>query len=421
MRKIAPALPRALCALALIALAACAPPRAAPPAQAGAGETRASVETDRRSAFQKTLDRHGVALTLPETGKAILVNVPAFQLIAFEDAAPVIRSRVIVGSTRNPTPLMDTYASAVRFRPSWRPTPDMVRSGEYPDRRWPPGPRNPLGLAAIRLEPGLLVYLHDTNRRSLFGEEMRALSHGCIRVERWDEVIAWLLEIDLDEVRRHAGGRRTFDMPTPPVPVLIRYYTAFPADDGTLERFDDIYGLEPGPVAALDAAAAEACGPAGPANLAPPPVRSMARPQADPGASGLPARRAVVGDGELHAGKQRVEIGPRRRSVRDGDDMRPSVRADREEAGLGEAAVGFGLGQRVGDIEAEPAHLRLGHRVGDRKGPAEFGDIRLGLFGGVARGGDDVEARLLPCRFHRLELVEILLAERAVPAAIDDE
>ncbi|MFW5681216.1 MAG: L,D-transpeptidase family protein, partial [Pseudomonadota bacterium] len=181
----------------------------------------------------------------PTAGKAIVVNVPAFELIAFEDGEPVLRSRVIVGAPWHPTPLLRTTTSTVRFRPTWRPTPSMVASGEYEDRVWPPGERNPLGLAAIRFADGGLVYLHDTNRRSLFEREQRALSHGCIRVQRWDELIAWLLDWNLADVHRLAQGRATVDVPTPPVPVIIGSYTTFPDDDGRPERFPDIYDRSP--------------------------------------------------------------------------------------------------------------------------------------------------------------------------------
>ena len=119
----------------------------------------------------------------------------------------------------------------------------MIASGEYRDRVWPPGPSNPLGLAAIRLQEGLLVYLHDTNHRELFERDYRALSHGCIRVEHWDELIAWLLDLDLDTVHRFANGRGTFDLPTPPVPVILGYFTVFPDDAGSPVRFEDVYRL----------------------------------------------------------------------------------------------------------------------------------------------------------------------------------
>ena len=61
-------------------------------------------------------------------------------IVAIENGAPALRTRIIVGTPWNPTPLVDTYTTAVRFRPSWRPTPEMVASGEYEDRVWPPGP-----------------------------------------------------------------------------------------------------------------------------------------------------------------------------------------------------------------------------------------------------------------------------------------
>ena len=196
------------------------------------------------SRFQQWLDAYGVRFAVPQSGKAILVNIPAFELIAFDDGVPALRSRAIVGTPWTQTPIIDTYVSAVRFRPTWRPTPDMVASGEYADGIRPAGPNNPLGLAAVRLEPGLLVYLHDTNRRALFAQADRALSHGCIRVQRWDELIAWLLDSDLATIHAWAQGRRTFDMPTPPVPVYLGYYTAFPDNTGALQQFVDIYGRE---------------------------------------------------------------------------------------------------------------------------------------------------------------------------------
>lgn len=236
---------RLLAVLALLVAASCAVEHA----QSVTDHAAAVPEEKPVSLFQRWLDRYGVPLEVPQGGKSIVVNVPAYQLVAFENGEPVLRSRIIVGTPRNPTPIIDTYVTSVRFRPSWRPTPEMVASGEYADRRWPPGRNNPLGLAAIRLEPGLLVYLHDTSRRGLFDRDTRALSHGCIRVQRWDELIAWLLDMDVQTVRRWANGRRTFDEPALPVPVLIRYLTSFPDDQGELEHFEDIYRRGASPLA----------------------------------------------------------------------------------------------------------------------------------------------------------------------------
>ena len=181
---------------------------------------------------------------IPAEGKAIFVNIPSYELIAFEDGQEVLRSRVIVGSPKHPTPEMSTKTSVVRFRPTWTPTSEMVREeGVSPETR-PPGKNNPLGLLAIRFEAGNLIYLHDTNNRKLFGRDKRALSHGCVRVERWDEVAAFVLGIPVEEVRRHAEGKRTFDTETEGVPVVIRYKTKFPDQAGVVRDYADIYGKE---------------------------------------------------------------------------------------------------------------------------------------------------------------------------------
>lgn len=195
------------------------------------------------NSFQALLDRAGVDYQVPNTGKAILVNIPSFELIAFHDARPVLRSRIIVGAPWHRTPRLQTFVSTVRFRPTWRPTPSMIARGEYADRIRPPGENNPLGLAAVRLAPGLLVYLHDTNRRELFTEENRALSHGCVRVEHWDALVAFVLEIDIARVHELAHGGRTFDAPAPPIPVTLGYFTNFPDANGQIIRHPDIYGL----------------------------------------------------------------------------------------------------------------------------------------------------------------------------------
>lgn len=194
-----------------------------------------------QSAFQSLLDRAGIPLTVPPEGRFILVNVPGFEVIAFRDGEPVLRSRAIVGTPWSRTPLRDTHVSAVRFRPTWRPTPSMVARGEYRDRVWPAGPDNPLGLAAVRLEPGMLVYLHGTNHPELFERTERALSHGCVRVERWDDLVAFVLDLDLAAVHAYAYGTRTFDMPADPIPVTLGYFLVFPDETGALVEHPDIY------------------------------------------------------------------------------------------------------------------------------------------------------------------------------------
>lgn len=180
----------------------------------------------------------------PPQGKAILVNIPSAEVIAFEDGVEVMRSRAVVGDRRTQTPVEDTAASVVRFRPSWRPTPSMIATGRYEDGVRPPGPENPLGLAAIRLDPGNMIYLHGTNQPHHFERDQRALSNGCVRVERLTELTAWLLDAAPDQVVAWKQGRRTFDVEAAGVPIHFRYYTRFPDAEGRMRDWPDVYRRE---------------------------------------------------------------------------------------------------------------------------------------------------------------------------------
>ena len=242
-RFLHPAWLRLVVGLALAAaLGACAA-APTPPAAAAPAAHIAAIPSPPSPPAPMFLD--GPYARVPVQGKAILVNIPSYEVIAFEDGREVLRSRVIVGSPGNQTPQLVAETSVVRFRPTWTPTPSMVaEEGLSPDTR-PPGKSNPLGLMAIRLDPGLLIYLHGTNSPKLFGREARALSHGCIRVEKVDEVAAFVLGTTVDEVGGHATGRRTFDMETAGIPVLIRYHTRFPDEAGVMREYADVYGRAP--------------------------------------------------------------------------------------------------------------------------------------------------------------------------------
>lgn len=234
---------------AVLFVAACAPPRAtAPKASAPTlSETQlraASIQPPRTSKFQESLDQHGVPLRVHQWGKSILVNIPSYELIALEDGEEKFRMRVIVGARGDDrqTPVIDTFTSVARFRPTWTPTPTMIKTGAYTPGTRPAGKGNPLGYVALRFDDGQLVYLHDTNKPRLFKRDRRALSWGCVRVEGIERLLAWALDMDEGEVLALMHGRGTVDVQTTGLPVMLRYYTAFPDAGGNLQFYDDIYG-----------------------------------------------------------------------------------------------------------------------------------------------------------------------------------
>lgn len=194
-----------------------------------------------RPQYLKDLAALGVEWMPPDYGKAILVNIPSFELVAFQDMEPVITSRIIVGAPVSPTPVGTVHSGVVRFRPTWRPTQEMIRRHGYEDKLHPPGRRNPLGLATIRFDDGSLVYLHGTNSPRSFNRQNRAISNGCIRVEELNDLVAWTLEWPMEEVLAAMNGRRTYDVETSNFPIHLGYYTTFKLPGQEVAEYRNVY------------------------------------------------------------------------------------------------------------------------------------------------------------------------------------
>jgi murein L,D-transpeptidase YcbB/YkuD len=193
------------------------------------------------SAYLGMLRSHGIGASIPSQGKYILVNIPSFELIALQDGVPVLRSRVVVGRPANATPELLSSMFAVQFNPSWTPTPSMIRNEGL--RYMPPGPQNPLGRIMFDLDNDEFIYLHDTNERALFDRAQRALSHGCIRVERARALAAWALGVSDKEIDAMISRGTTYSVPLSEViPVSLAYHTQFPDEAGQIVSHPGIYG-----------------------------------------------------------------------------------------------------------------------------------------------------------------------------------
>ncbi|MDP2329862.1 MAG: L,D-transpeptidase family protein [Reyranella sp.] len=194
--------------------------------------------------FAGMLARHGIGIAIPSQGKFVLVNIPSFELVALQDGALVLRSRVVVGRPVTPTPELLSSMFSVKFNPSWMPTPSMVRNEGA--RYVAPGPRNPLGSILFELDNDQLVFLHDTNDKVLFNRPQRALSHGCVRVEQARSLAAWALGVSEGEVDTMISRRTTYSVPlSEQIPVSFVYYTHFPDERGQPLVHPDIYTHRP--------------------------------------------------------------------------------------------------------------------------------------------------------------------------------
>ena len=107
------------------------------------------------------------------------------------------------------------------------------------------GKENSLGVLKFVFDNPYAVYVHDTNAKRLFNNKMRALSHGCIRLEKAYEFAHYLIDgrskISSETLDKYLKTERkaTVNL-TPSVPIHIRYYTC-EMKDGKLLIYDDIY------------------------------------------------------------------------------------------------------------------------------------------------------------------------------------
>jgi len=194
----------------------------------------------------------------------LLVNTAAFEATLWEQGRPTGRWAVIVGKTRSPTPVFSASVTGVVFNPWWEIPPSIVaesvgalvrkhpaeaarrgyvvQNGRYRQR---PGPGNSLGRMKLIMPNPYNVYLHDTPLQELFQQDMRAHSHGCVRVRDALGLAATVLRYDRAAVDEIVEAGKTVALPVPqPIPIYVAYFTAEPDDLGNLRFFPDVYGRD---------------------------------------------------------------------------------------------------------------------------------------------------------------------------------
>jgi L,D-transpeptidase YcbB len=121
-----------------------------------------------------------------------------------------------------------------------------------------PGPKNSLGLVKFIFPNQYDIYLHSTPQPELFSRSRRDFSHGCIRVQKPEDLAVWVLansgtsspsgagDWDGDKVHdaMTAGSdNRQVNLKTP-LPIVIFYATGIVTEDGQTHFFDDLYGYD---------------------------------------------------------------------------------------------------------------------------------------------------------------------------------
>ena len=115
--------------------------------------------------------------------------------------------------------------------------------------RQPPSESNALGLVKFMFPNPYNIYLHDTPSKSLFAQEVRDFSHGCIRLGDPFDFAYALLAAQTDDpkglfARYLATGQETSVKLDKPVPVHLVYFTAHPSAKGKMNYRRDVYGRD---------------------------------------------------------------------------------------------------------------------------------------------------------------------------------
>ncbi|MFC4817859.1 L,D-transpeptidase family protein [Flavobacterium sp. GCM10023249] len=159
------------------------------------------------------------------------VNIPNFLLYVVENNDTISNHKVVVGQPKRKTPILSSRADNIVFNPTWTVPPTIIKEDLIPDAtksrsyfsktrikifnhkgteipvsEWKPadakkykyvqepGYNNSLGVVKINFPNNHLVYMHDTNHRDYFVYNYRALSSGCVRIEKPLPLVEYLLK-----------------------------------------------------------------------------------------------------------------------------------------------------------------------------------------------------------------------------------
>ncbi|HEX5669086.1 MAG TPA: L,D-transpeptidase family protein [Chitinophagaceae bacterium] len=205
---------------------------------------------------------------IPQEGEFIFVNIPEFRLRYYENGKNTWDCNVVVGKPMNKTVIFSGDLKHVVFSPYWYVPPSIISKEVRPGMkrnpnylashrmewnggnvRQKPGPANSLGLVKFIFPNSNNIYLHDTPSKSLFNEDQRAFSHGCVRVGEPKALAARILRDDPAWTSERISaamnsGSEKFVPIKKRLPVLIGYFTAFIDKDGDLNFRKDVYGRD---------------------------------------------------------------------------------------------------------------------------------------------------------------------------------
>ncbi len=213
----------------------------------------------------------------------VFINQPAYRAQYFDDNTEKLAMNIVVGSPTNQTYFFDDTIETVVFNPSWgvprsiilnEMMPKILSNPSYLENsgyevydktgrvvpsssinwyqvasngggvgiRQKPSLDNALGELKILFPNSHDIYMHDTPAKSYFKRDMRALSHGCIRLERPRDMAAAVLGVPVEDLKQYFGKNERSVKVKDQLPVYVSYFTAWPdATTGEIKYYDDVY------------------------------------------------------------------------------------------------------------------------------------------------------------------------------------
>jgi L,D-transpeptidase YcbB len=228
--------------------------------------------------------------------KYVWVNLAAYYLQLWQGDSVEIYSKVVCGKPLTRTPELSSSISEMITYPQWSVPQSIIAKEFLPELKKDPGylekkgfsllddkneevdpyfidwskytkgipykiiqgsgDDNALGVMKFNFPNKYAVYLHDTNQRYLFGQSVRSLSHGCVRVQEWEKLSNFILQNDstyidslghgsftkTDSVQQWLLRKEKHYIPVRDrIPLFIRYFTC-EGRNGKIVFFDDMYG-----------------------------------------------------------------------------------------------------------------------------------------------------------------------------------
>ena len=240
-----------------------------------------------------TLDKYKM---LPDSmpSRYVWVNLPGYYMKLIEADTALLLSKIVCGKEITRTPLLTSAISNMVTYPQWTIPESIITKEVLPGIKkdtayfakkgyslinskgdvvdpstvdWTKykkgipfnvvqgsGDENALGILKFNFPNKYDVYLHDTNQRYLFARNLRALSHGCVRVQDWEKLAYNIVRFDNKEKYPDAISptedsltvwlqrKEKHVIPVrKKLPVFIRYFTC-EGKDGKVVFYEDIYG-----------------------------------------------------------------------------------------------------------------------------------------------------------------------------------